>query len=224
MERGVKERLIGASILVVLIVWVVPELLSGPKLAAPSPVVPRLPAAASSAEPIRNVTVDLATSKAPTATDSDTAADSQPASAPASADAAPDAVASAPATAVGTTALAPSGPPPSARQLGASPLAARVETPASPPISRAGIAHGEVNRTPGWSVQLGSFASSANADNLVHQLKAQGFTVYVLSGGTGAAIRHRVRVGPLADRDAAQRAAAKLKALGHGSSLISPGA
>ena len=31
MDRRVKERLIGASILVVLIVLIVPELLSGPK-------------------------------------------------------------------------------------------------------------------------------------------------------------------------------------------------
>jgi cell division septation protein DedD len=73
-------------------------------------------------------------------------------------------------------------------------------------------------------VQLGSFANRANADNLVHQLKAQGFAVYVLSGGSGAATRHRVRVGPLADRNAAERTAAKLKALGHASSLVSPGA
>ena len=35
MDRRVKERLIGASILVVLVVLIVPELLSGP---APAPV------------------------------------------------------------------------------------------------------------------------------------------------------------------------------------------
>ena len=61
MDRRVKERLVGASILVVLIVLVVPELLSGP------PSAGRAPAAAP--QPVRNVTVDLATSK-PTAPDS----------------------------------------------------------------------------------------------------------------------------------------------------------
>jgi cell division septation protein DedD len=81
-----------------------------------------------------------------------------------------------------------------------------------------------VPRGSGWSVQLGSFASRANADNLVRQLKGQGFAVYVLSGGSGAATRHRVRVGPLPDREAAERTAAKLKTLGHASSLMSPGA
>ena len=65
MERRAKERLIGASILVVLIVLIVPELLSGPKPAAPVAEPQRLPAAASTPEPTRTVTVDLATSKAP---------------------------------------------------------------------------------------------------------------------------------------------------------------
>ena len=59
MDRRVKERLIGASILVVLIVLIVPELLSGP---APAPVAPR---PLSTAGPVRSVTVDLATSQTP---------------------------------------------------------------------------------------------------------------------------------------------------------------
>jgi DedD protein len=71
-------------------------------------------------------------------------------------------------------------------------------------------------------VQLGSFASRTNADNLSRQLKGQGFSVYVLSGGSGASVRYRVRVGPLADRDAAERTAAKLKSIGHASSLVAP--
>ena len=61
MDRRVKERLIGAGILVVLAVVAVPELLSGPKPAAPAAELPRLPAGAP--DPVRNVTVDLATSK-----------------------------------------------------------------------------------------------------------------------------------------------------------------
>jgi DedD protein len=73
-------------------------------------------------------------------------------------------------------------------------------------------------------VQLGSFASRDNADKLSHQLKAQGFSVYVLSGGAGSTLRYRVRIGPLADREAAQRTAAKLKSLGHDSSMVAPGA
>jgi DedD protein len=216
MERRAKERLIGASILVVLIVLVVPELLSGPKPTAPAPQPQRLPAAASAPEPIRNVTVDLATSKAPTTAETDSApapAASEATLQPASAATAPspEPESEAPATAPAAAPAPPVGGPP-------------LESQGSSPISKTGSARGEVSRSPSWSVQLGSFASRANADNLVRRLKAQGFAAYILSGGSGAATRHRVRVGPLADRGAAERSAAKLKTLGHSSSLVAPGA
>src|SRR5258708_18449241 len=74
MDRRVKERLVGASILVVLILLIVPELLSGPPGPAPAPVGARLPVSAP--EPVRNVTVDLATSKAPEPPEAEAAASS----------------------------------------------------------------------------------------------------------------------------------------------------
>ncbi len=58
MDRPVKERLVGATILVALIVLIVPELLSGPK-----PPAARRSSAGPPA-PTRNVSVDLTTSKA----------------------------------------------------------------------------------------------------------------------------------------------------------------
>jgi DedD protein len=73
-----------------------------------------------------------------------------------------------------------------------------------------------------WAVQLGSFANRANAENLSRQLKGQGFPVYVLTGGSATSVRYRVRVGPLPNRDAADRTAAKLKSIGHVSSLVAP--
>src|SRR5271169_5795364 len=66
MDRRVKERLIGASILVAIVVLVVPELLSGPKIGAPPPAPNAI-----TPEPIRNVTVDLATSKVPATSDTE---------------------------------------------------------------------------------------------------------------------------------------------------------
>ncbi len=73
-------------------------------------------------------------------------------------------------------------------------------------------------------MQLGSFASRANADNLTRQIKGQGFAVFILAGRLGTAVRYRVRVGPLADRESAERTAAKLKSLGHVGSLVAPAA
>jgi DedD protein len=203
MERRAKERLIGASILVALLVLVVPELLSGPKPAAP-PRPDLLPAqSASAAEPVRTVTVDLATSKpaSPEVFDPPPAASEAPTSGAASApqDAAP---------AVDSTPAPPPKSVPSATVSAPKP----VESSAPSPTSR-----GE------WAVQLGSFANRGNAEALVRQLKVKGFQVYDSASGSGQSARYRVRVGPLSDRAAAERALAKLKSAGHPGALVSPG-
>ena len=224
MERRVKERLVGATILAVLIVLIVPELLSGPPTA---PVGPKLPVSAP--EPVRNVTVDLATAKPPVIEPANPAPVPTPqppgtpsgaaerteagatarAGATAGAAAATDAGAAAGAGAV----PGPGDAAPSAALESAAPTPT---TPAQATVSKAAAAgHG-------WTVQLGSFASRSNADKLARQVKGQGFSVFVLSSGSGAAARYRVRIGPLADRGAATQAAAKLKGLGHIGSLVPP--
>ncbi len=216
MDRRVKERLIGASILVALFVLVVPELLSGPKPAAgPAPAM--LPAATP--EPIRNVTLDLSTSK--TAANQDTQAEAALASAAASAvhDTAAGSAAQPAALppqdiAAPERGLAQTSAPgkPSGRAASGAPAhAAAVESAARSPIS---VTHG-------WSVQLGSFASRENADKLTRQLKSQGFSVFVAPAASGPA-RYRVRVGPLADRESADRMLAKLKGLKYAPSLVAP--
>jgi DedD protein len=252
--------LVGATILVVLIVLIVPELLSGPK-ARVTPVQPR--SAAGPAEAVRNVTVDLATSKATPA--ENTPADNTAASAalPAesttatgaavSGDAAPGNTASGDATAPGeapTTESAPGeaaagapastsratraqGPPTIATlkaqqpahtaepQLESEPPAPRSAPQASKPVNAsATAAAGASNHH--WAVQLGSFASRANAEKLVRQRKPLDASLYVSSSGKGASLRYRVRIGPLADRDAAERVVAKLKKEGKSASLVPP--
>jgi DedD protein len=212
MERRVKERLVGASILVVLIVLIVPELLSGP---ATAPVGTKLPMSAP--EPVRNVTVDLATAKPPVPDPAMTPGTPSPIVA--SAEAGAGETASAGATA-GATATAGAGAVPGGAASSA-PLESAVPAPTSPAdaaVSKAAAADH------GWAVQLGSFASRSNADKLARQVKGQGFSVFVLSSGSGAAARYRVRVGPLGDRGAATQAAARLKTLGHVGSLVSPAA
>jgi DedD protein len=202
MDRRVKERLIGASILVALVVLVVPELLSGPKPnMAPAPTLP-----AAAPEPTRNVTVDLTTSKAPANSEPEPASPQTNAAA-----AAPSSTSSATNSPAAQTPTAPSPVPSGAAVSGS----AHVESAAPSPIS---VGHGS------WSVQLGSFASRANADNLTRQVKGQGFSAFVLTGGSGSSVRYRVRVGPVANRESAERIAAKLKSLGHVGSMVAPAA
>ena len=74
MDRRLKERLVGATILVALIVLIVPELLSGPKH-------PGLPPLAAGLTPSRSVVVDLATSKAIAEPESGAASQAAPAEA-----------------------------------------------------------------------------------------------------------------------------------------------
>jgi DedD protein len=257
MDRRVKERLVGASILAVLLVLIVPELLSGP---APAPVRARLPATAP--EPVRNVTVDLSTSK-PQAQDPADAAETAAPTAqppdvrgPGAANAAAGADAS---TGSDTDIASNAAPPPgtahegiarestgrqdtgrqgtgrqgTAREgmspAGAPPAAALPRAVPNAPLEAAPPASAPSATAPksalsghAWAVQLGSFASRANAEKLVRQLKAQGFSVYLVSGGSGHSLRYRVRVGPMADRGAATQVIAKLKSLGQGGSLVPP--
>jgi DedD protein len=260
MDRRVKERLVGATILVVLIVLIVPELLSGPK-ARVTQVQP--PSAAGPAEAVRNVTVDLATSKATPAENTpteNTPADNTAASAalPAESTTASGAAvsgdaASGDSTAPGEALTAESAP--SEAAAGAPALTSRANRPlghptiatlkaqqpahsAEPPLesepstptsasqaSKSGNA--SATATAGtsnhhWAVQLGSFASRANAEKLVRQRKPHAGSLYVSSSGKGAALRYRVRIGPLADRDAAERVVAKLKKEGQSASLVPP--
>lgn len=258
MDRRVKERLVGATILVVLIILIVPELLSGPK-ARVTPVQP--PSAAGPAEAVRNVTVDLATSKATPAenipNDNTAASAASPSAestaAAVSGDAAPGNTASGDATAPGEAPTAESAPgegspgapastsrvnraqgPPTiatlkaqqpahsaAAELESEPSAPRSAPSASKPGNATATAPAGASNHH-WAVQLGSFASRANAEKLVRQRKPHDAAIYLSPSGKGASARYRVRIGPLADRDAAEREVAKLKKEGQPASLVPP--
>ena len=232
MDRRLKERLVGATILVALIVIIVPELLSGPKHPALPPLAAGLPAT-----PTRSVMVDLGTNKTTAEPDAGAASQAAPAEPP---NQAPGAAASSTAAnGAGNAANAAAPPadaaePPPASAPSVATLRAQnsvqapLETPASPPRSPSattrstGTTETSATAHHAWAVQLGSFASKANAERLVRRLQASGGSFYVLPGGSGAALRYRVRMGPLADRGAAERALAKLKAQGHSATIVTP--
>ena len=56
-----------------------------------------------------------------------------------------------------------------------------------------------------WVVQVGSFSSSGNADNLVARLKLEGLSAYKEGVSSSGATVYRVRVGPYIERDEAIR-------------------
>jgi DedD protein len=213
----VKERLTGAIILVALIVLLVPELLTGPIR-----TTTRAAAVASSPEgpPLLSYTIKLgddarARNAAPAAS-----GPAQPAPLTASAAADPTAAAPPPAPAdAATTPVEPAAPPAAAPPAAAP--AASTAPPAPPAPAAAGPGGKSAAGAPGagWVVQLGSFASHANAEQLARNVHAQGFTVSV-SRGSGRRRLYRVRVGPVADHPAAVQLAQRLRASGHSGAIV----
>jgi cell division septation protein DedD len=200
----VKERLTGAIILVALIVLLVPALLTGPIRSAP-----QMLAAASSASaeepPLRSYTIHLADdARAHTAARASGPEQPAPIGASAAAESTAPAVAAAP---VATPASAAAAPP-SVR----APAPAAIAT-VTPPSASASSQSGT------WMVQLGSFASRANAERLAQQLRTRGFQMSVSQGSTGRRL-YRVRAGPAASRAAAVQLAAKLHAAGHAGAIV----
>ena len=62
-----------------------------------------------------------------------------------------------------------------------------------------------------WVVQVGSFASSDNAQGLVDRLRRAGYAASSVTVREGASTAYRVRVGPEIERDAAVRIADELQ-------------
>ena len=205
----VKERLTGAMILVALIVLLVPELLSGPIRPAAKTATTE-----SSAEdaPLKSYTIHLADDAQPHDAPAAGAAPLPATAAGPATDSAPPPVSSAPAPTPQDTPSV-SEPPPSAPAPATQAPARPVHTPG--PMAR------PVTPPPaggGYVVQLGSFASEANAARLAQQVRAQGFTVAVSQSSSGRRL-YRVRAGPVKDRAAASQLAQKLSAGGHAGSI-----
>ena len=191
MDVQAKDRLTGAVILVVLLVLLVPELLSGPgiKVAAVAP-------AATEEPPLRSYTMELG----------DEARTRHAASPSPTSPAAPPPVAA---------------PPPPAAPQPDVPVRAPLKVPATlaSPAQPVTAASQPAAASGGWTVQLGSFASRANAERLVRELKAKGYASFWSESGGGGRKIYRVRVGPAGDHASAEALAAKLRAAGHSGSL-----
>jgi DedD protein len=73
-----------------------------------------------------------------------------------------------------------------------------------------------------FAVQLGSFVSRENAERLVHDMTAKGFSAFVAPPiKTNGRDLYRVRVGPTRDRASAEALAAQLRRIGQPGSVVS---
>ena len=71
-------------------------------------------------------------------------------------------------------------------------------------------------------MQLGVFASRENAERLALEVRVKGFKASVSPVTTGSRKLYKVRVGPTADRAAAQELQGRLKAVGRPGGTVVP--
>ncbi|MEN9527880.1 MAG: hypothetical protein RLY56_1831 [Pseudomonadota bacterium] len=200
MDTALRNRLTGAALLILLAVILLPEMLTGEggNRSAATQTVEGVE------QPVQSYDFDLseeAQVPPPPAVEAPV-----PASAPA-------------ATPPATTPIAP----PTSAAAVATPLAKAAEVPAaSTPAPVTAPEPKPAVQTPetGYFVQIGVFSNKASADRLARELRQKKFTV-VVTQLDGAKPLHRVRVGPAADRKAAEALAKRLAAAGHKGSVVS---
>lgn len=213
MERHVKERLIGAAVLVAAAVILIPEMLSGRGDASDDRPI----ATASPGEtPLKTYTIDL--SRSPTsssAAGSESLTTSAPP--PETTTLPPEPVAES-TSAVAAQAIPESTPPAAPPRRESSPSAVAAIPPPEQPVARpatpAPVRSATAPGTPaaaGWAVQLGSFSSRATADSMAGKLRGEGYDAFVMPVRSGGGTLYRVRIGPMADREDATRVLGKVK-------------
>jgi len=227
VERHVKERLVGAAVLMAAAIILIPEMLSGPRRVQED--------GEQSAERIvngsglRTYTIELndpGPSRAPTAADDRVSPREQVAAVPrpsepqvpsaaAPAQSAADReqnaerrVESAPPQAAAASPSKPAVPSKSPE-----PPRTRPSAPApSESATRSVATAAAVPTLEGWAVQLGSFANAATAERLAAEFRSTRRDVFVMPVRSGGKTLYRVRIGPMKDRSAAEATLRQVRA------------
>ena len=71
-----------------------------------------------------------------------------------------------------------------------------------------------------WAVQLGSFSERENAERLAVELKELKFAAFLSQSPSESGNLHRVRIGPLKDRESADAMADRLQKAGHKGQVV----
>ena len=236
MERPVKERLVGAAVLMAAAIILIPEMLSGPDRGS----------AEKSAEAdegaIKTYTIDLSQSPGTrTAATSPQAVDNRappPEEKPSSAappaeqntpepqarpESTPPARTERPAAespasssdAPPVAAAEPAPPQPKSEPPAVRPEAkpqAKPEVPPKPVASAPSAPTSAVPAGKGWAVQLGSYSSEATAQRLMNEWRAKGQSAFVMPVKSGGKTLYRVRIGPTQDRASSEATLKSVKA------------
>jgi cell division septation protein DedD len=190
MDRGLKERLVGAAVLVALGVWLIPWVLDGPDDSARDEVETLELPASPDAAPLRSQTITLGMGREPPVPLPEALTRELPVIAETNA----PAISSAPETRL------PESNASSTPELNAAP---------GPAVRGTSELVGS-----GWFVQAGSFADESNAQRQAGRVSSLGYDAQVLAFVTAGRTVQRIRVGPYASRELAEVAASSLSAHG----------
>ena len=203
MDRALKERIIGAAVLVIFVVLVVPVFLDGPPQNGEivSERVP-LPGQAADGE-TRTVVLDrdrdepvpVPVPVTQPETERQQSAQPEPEAEP-------------------QRHSEPESEPESESESEPAPEPAPVK-PATQQPAPAGD-----STTGMWAVQLGSFGNQQNAERLAADLRKQGFAAFLSQLSTDSGELHRVRIGPQKDRESAEAVAERLAKAGHKGQVV----
>lgn len=182
MEVRVRERLVGALVLVAIVVLLVPAVLKGPERAPEGPAGP----------PNESVVVELGESGTPAQDEVLVPEPPAPQPATPAAEALPPPAAAEPA-------------------IDGDSAAATRQVPAAAGRSAELPPGGSAIQTPAWAIQLGAFSTREKAESLVASLRKRDYAAFVLEYRASGKVLYRVRVGPEQDRERAEAIAARLR-------------
>ena len=191
MERALKERIIGAVVLVLVVVLVVPIFLDGPpddgEIISERVLLPGQDDQKTQTVVLdrdREDPVPVANTPAPAREEPKPAVVQQP---------------------------EPKAPAP---ETAPDPVKEPVREPAvEQPAASA-------STTGMWAVQLGSFSNKDNAEKLAADLRKQGYAAFLSQLATSSGQLHRVRIGPQKDRESAEKMAERLLNVGHKGQVV----
>ena len=128
---------------------------------------------------------------------------------------------SAPAAAAPSPATPPRPSVPAANTPAATPAPKPAATVAKPqPAPAPATPRAPAASAVGWVVQLGAFSNAAEAEALRERMRAAGFSAFVEQVPTDRGSLSRVRVGPVASREAAEQLKAQLAARTGSSGMV----
>lgn len=222
MDRALKERIVGAVVLVVVAVLVVPVFLDGPSRHTETLTEPVL-LPGQTGESRKQQTVVLERDRdqpvpANTGARRPDGGAAQPSASPEPASPVASNAEKAPPAADNT-------PKPQPEQTrNPEPKPETVPEPTieeDPPATGVAQTAAAANSATGmWAVQLGSFSDQANAERLAADLRSQGYAAFLSRLQTTANLLHRVRVGPQESRESAENIAAQLEKIGHKGQVV----